>query len=112
MELSELQRLKQVEDENRRLKHIVAGQTLDIQALMLGKNENWSGRLDTNQRPSAPKPEWAFSRTAPVFKRRNHWPFRELCCALIVLAAFRCKLQPPKQRQSKKDAQSTLFFSL
>jgi hypothetical protein len=32
MELSELQRLKQVEDENRRLKHIVAEQTLDIQA--------------------------------------------------------------------------------
>jgi putative transposase len=33
MELSELQRLTQVEDENRRLKHIVAEQTLDIQAL-------------------------------------------------------------------------------
>jgi putative transposase len=33
MELSELQRLKQLEDENRRLKHIVAEQTLDIQAL-------------------------------------------------------------------------------
>ena len=33
MELSELQRLKQVEDENRRLKQIVAEQTLDIQAL-------------------------------------------------------------------------------
>lgn len=33
MELSEMQRLKQLEDENRRLKHIVAEQTLDIQAL-------------------------------------------------------------------------------
>jgi putative transposase len=33
MELSEMQRLKQLEDENRRLKHIVADQTLDIQAL-------------------------------------------------------------------------------
>ena len=33
MELSEMQRLKQVEDENRRLKQIVAEQTLDIQAL-------------------------------------------------------------------------------
>ena len=31
MELSEMQRLKQLEDENRRLKHIVAEQTLDIQ---------------------------------------------------------------------------------
>jgi len=34
MELSEMQRLKQLEDENRRLKQIVAGQTLDIPALM------------------------------------------------------------------------------
>jgi putative transposase len=33
MELSEMQRLKQVEDENRRLKQIVAEQTLDIQVL-------------------------------------------------------------------------------
>jgi hypothetical protein len=33
MELSEMQRLKQLEDEHRRLKHIVAEQTLDIQAL-------------------------------------------------------------------------------
>jgi putative transposase len=30
LELSEMQRLKQLEDENRRLKHIVAEQTLDI----------------------------------------------------------------------------------
>jgi putative transposase len=33
MEPSEMQRLKQLEDENRRLKQIVAEQTLDIQAL-------------------------------------------------------------------------------
>jgi len=33
MELSELQRLRALEDENRRLKQIVAEQTLDIQAL-------------------------------------------------------------------------------
>jgi putative transposase len=33
MELSEMQRLKQLKDENRRLKQIVAEQTLDIQAL-------------------------------------------------------------------------------
>ena len=31
MELSELQRVKQLEDENRRLKHMVAEQALDIQ---------------------------------------------------------------------------------
>jgi putative transposase len=43
MELSEMQRLKQVEDENRRLKQIVAEQTLDIQALkaVVAKNV-WS----------------------------------------------------------------------
>ena len=33
MELSEMQRLKALEDENRRLKQIVAEQTLDIQAM-------------------------------------------------------------------------------
>ncbi len=40
MELSEMQRLKQLEDENRRLKQIVAEQTLDIQALkaVVGKS--------------------------------------------------------------------------
>jgi putative transposase len=41
MELSELQRLKQVEDENRRLKHIVAEQTLDIQALKAVVAQKW-----------------------------------------------------------------------
>ena len=41
MELSELQRLKQLEDENRRLKHIVAEQTLDIQALKAVVAKKW-----------------------------------------------------------------------
>jgi putative transposase len=41
MDLSELQRLKQVEDENRRLKHIVAEQTLDIQALKAVVAKKW-----------------------------------------------------------------------
>jgi len=41
MELNELQRLKQVEDENRRLKHIVAEQTLDIQALKAVVAKKW-----------------------------------------------------------------------
>src|SRR4029453_10281508 len=41
MELSELQRLKQLEDENRRLKHIVAEQTLDLQALKAGGGKKW-----------------------------------------------------------------------
>jgi putative transposase len=33
MEVSEAKRLRQLEDENRRLKHMVADQALDIQAL-------------------------------------------------------------------------------
>ena len=40
MELSEMQRLKQLEDENRRLKQIVAEQTLDIQALRRWSQKN------------------------------------------------------------------------
>ena len=41
MELSEMQRLKQLEDENRRLKQIVAEQTLDIQALKAVVAKKW-----------------------------------------------------------------------
>src|SRR3954465_7813042 len=65
MELSEMQRLKQLEDENRRLKHIVAEQTLDIHALkavvakkgqapsLMDNGPEFSGRtLDT----------WAYAR--------------------------------------------------
>lgn len=39
LEASELKRMKELEDENRRLKHVVANQTLDILALkdLLGK---------------------------------------------------------------------------
>jgi putative transposase len=41
MEFSELQRIRQLEDENRRLKHIVAEQTLDIQALKAVVAKKW-----------------------------------------------------------------------
>ena len=41
MEVSEAKRLKQLEDENRRLKHIVAEQTLDIQALKAVVAKKW-----------------------------------------------------------------------
>jgi putative transposase len=41
MELSEMQRLKALEDENRRLKQIVAEQTLDIQALKAVVAKKW-----------------------------------------------------------------------
>ncbi len=57
MELSELQRLKQVEDENRRLKHIVAEQTLDLQALKAVVAKKWSA-------PSLGARRWGGSRRA------------------------------------------------
>jgi putative transposase len=41
MELREMQRLKQLEDENRRLKQIVAEQTLHIQALKAVVAKKW-----------------------------------------------------------------------
>jgi len=41
LQLSEAKRLRQLEDENRRLKHIVAEQTLDIQALKAVVSKKW-----------------------------------------------------------------------
>ena len=41
MSVSDAQKLKQLEDENRRLKHIVADQTLDIQALKAVLGKKW-----------------------------------------------------------------------
>ena len=41
MDVSEARRLRQLEDENRRLKHIVAEQTLDIQALKAVVAKKW-----------------------------------------------------------------------
>jgi putative transposase len=41
LELSEMQRLKQLEDENRRLKQIVAEQSLDIHALKAVVAKKW-----------------------------------------------------------------------
>src|SRR5215204_662056 len=41
LELSEMQRLKQVEGENRRVKQIVAEQTIDIQALKAVVAKKW-----------------------------------------------------------------------
>ena len=39
--MSEAQRLKQLEDENRRLKHLVADLTLDNQALKAVLGKKW-----------------------------------------------------------------------
>jgi len=41
LEVSEARRLRQLEDENRRLKQIVANQTLDIQALKAALSKKW-----------------------------------------------------------------------
>mgnify|MGYP001459993349 CR=1 FL=1 len=41
MEVSDVKRLKALEDENRRLKHIVADLTLDNQALKAINAKNW-----------------------------------------------------------------------
>ena len=41
MDVSDAKRLKALEDENRRLKHIVADQTLDIQALKALNSKNF-----------------------------------------------------------------------
>lgn len=41
MEVSEMKRLRALEDENRRLKHIVADLTLDNQALKAINSKNW-----------------------------------------------------------------------
>lgn len=41
MEISDVRRLKALEEENRRLKHIVADLTLDNQALKAINSKNW-----------------------------------------------------------------------
>ena len=41
MEISDAKRLKQMEDENRRLKRIIADQALDIQMLKDVTSKNW-----------------------------------------------------------------------
>jgi len=41
MELNDLQRLKQLEDENAKLKRLVADQALDIQALKVVTEKKW-----------------------------------------------------------------------
>jgi putative transposase len=41
LDVSDVQRLRQLEDENRRLKQMVADQALDIQALKAINAKNW-----------------------------------------------------------------------
>ena len=41
MEVSDIRNMKQLEDENRRLKQMVANQALDIEALKAINSKNW-----------------------------------------------------------------------
>ena len=41
MEVSDVRKMRQLEDENRRLKHLVADLTLDVQALKAINSKNW-----------------------------------------------------------------------
>lgn len=41
LEVSDVKKLRQLEDENRRLKQMVAAQALDIQALKAVTTKNW-----------------------------------------------------------------------
>ena len=55
LEVSDVKKLRQLEEENRRLKQMVADQALDIQALKAVTAKNWSG-----PRRRGPWP-WAWS---------------------------------------------------
>jgi len=41
LEVSDLRKMRQLEDENRKLKHLVADLTLDVQALKAINSKNW-----------------------------------------------------------------------
>ena len=41
LEVSDAKKLRELEDENRRLKHLVADQSLDIQALKAARGKKW-----------------------------------------------------------------------
>ncbi len=52
LEVSDVKRLRQLEEENRRLKQRVAEQALDIQALKAVTAKNWSRPRRRGRRPS------------------------------------------------------------
>src|SRR5918993_3320480 len=68
LELSEMQRLKQLDDENRRLKQIVAEQTLDIQALRRWSQKN--GERHRSARGSGVVADARYQRATGVSRDR------------------------------------------
>jgi putative transposase len=52
LEVSDVKKLRQLEDENRRLKQMVAEQALDLQALKAITEKNWYGPRRSERRPS------------------------------------------------------------
>ncbi len=52
LEVSDAKKLRQLEEENRRLKPRVADQALDIQALKALTAKNWEGPRRSGRRPS------------------------------------------------------------
>jgi len=51
LEVSDVKKLRQLEDENRRLKQMVAEQALDIQALKAITTKNWQGPRRSGRPP-------------------------------------------------------------
>jgi putative transposase len=74
LELSELQRVKQLEDENRRLKHMVAEQALDIQALKAWWEKSGRAYRETcggGPPPTGPRHQSPTGLSRPRFEYRD-----------------------------------------
>jgi Transposase. len=78
MKSEEAKRLKELEDENKRLKHIVADQALDIQMLKYANSKNFRYAL-----PAMNAGSFAAACCAPVDFKTNSWSqieVRSWCC--------------------------------
>ncbi len=73
LEVSDVKKLRQLEDENRRLKQMVAEQALDIQALKAINAKNWEGPRRSERRLSgAPSALGSTTRVLPSDARSKH----------------------------------------
>jgi hypothetical protein len=72
LEVSDVKKLRQLEDENRRLKQMVAEQALDIQALKATPQKTGSAQGETNCGPADGRTRWAQSATSvPLHRARS-----------------------------------------